>query len=445
MQNQSIDSTSGGEKRFLGISAKSSNQKEPQPNNQTGSGRAFKYMLQRTAQSLLWNSEAEKQHRIIGCHRNVASDGVPVFRAVDGSDARLGNLITCGSVWSCPVCSSKITESRRADMQKAQSAWLLDGGTCLLKTLTFPHEHDMPLAELLDKFGAALDHYKNSKTYKRIFGTAVALIDQAAKKGKPLKHITEGEFQRLGTVRSLEVTNGSNGWHPHVHEVLFMQDDSLLNSQRTQEELAAQWVKSLLHAGLGDQSKINYMLAHAMDIRGGDYVSDYINKFGREPIEVNGWTIAHEVTKANSKTGGAGRKFGDDYHYTPFQLLGFASNGDEKAAGLFVEFSKCFEGKRMNYWTNGLKDWFGLNDIDDADLAEDAQDAKPEEEIVIRLDTQQWRDVLATNARGELLDVARDYGKEGVLLLLEDIKTRPKTHRGWFIDNARPDISRFFH
>ena len=330
-------------------------------------------------------------------------------------------------------------------MQKAQTAWLKDGGSCSLMTLTFPHEADMPLVELLEKFGAALTHFKNSRTYKNMFGTAVAQISQAIDKGKPLKNVIQGEFPRLGTVRSLEVTHGSNGWHPHVHEVLFMEDDALVNCNRAHEILAAQWCESLLKCGLGDRSKINDMLKHGLDIRGGDFVSDYINKFGREPIEINGWTISHEVTKANAKMGKDARQIGGTFHWTPFQLLGHATNGDEKAAALFVEFSKAFEGKRMNYWTNGLKDWFKIDEVEDEDLAAESATEEPDEEFVIRLDREQWKSVLETNARGELLAVAAAHGIEGVEQLLVELKHRPKSHRGWFMDYARPDISRFFH
>lgn len=432
------------ESRFLGISAKSLNAGE-RDNQKNKHARGIKYALQRTAQSLLWNKDADRQHRTCSCHRNVASDGVPVYRTIDGSDARFGNLISCGSVWSCPVCSGRITESRRADMQKAQSAWLMEGGSCSLMTLTFPHTADMPLAELLEKFGQALTHFKNSRTYKNLFGTAVAQISQAIDKGKPLKTVIHGEFPRLGTVRSLEVTHGQNGWHPHVHEVLFMEDDSIEKCHRAHEKLAAQWVESLLKCGLGDRTKLDYMLKHALDIRGGDYVSDYINKFGREPIEVQGWTIAHEVTKANSKMGKGARQIAGDFHYTPFQLLGYATDGDETAAALFVEFSRAFEGKRMNYWTNGLKDWFKIDEVEDEDLAEESAEPEAQEEFVIRLDIIQWRTVLETNARSELLAVAAEYGLQGVEQLLLELQHRPKTHRGWFLDRARPDISRFFH
>lgn len=430
---------------FLGISAKSSNAAIAKQKPQTAiEAKKLKYSLQRTAQTLLYDREANKQHRVCSCHRNVASDGVSVWRKTDGQNARFGNLISCGSVWSCPVCSSKVTESRREDMQKAQSAWLLAGGSCLLNTLTYPHETDLPLTESLEAFSMALDFYKNSRTYKRIFGTALATVEQKIKQNKPLKTVKEGEFPRIGTVRSLEVTHGVNGWHPHVHEVLFMTDAKLLEATRAKDELTHEWVLSLLKAGLGSREKMSDMYQYAWDIRGGDYVSEYINKFGREPMNINGWTIAHEVTKANSKYGRVARRIvGNEEHYTPFQLLNYAMNGDDEAAFLFKEFSANFEGKRMNYWTNGLKDFFGINDKADEEVA--SEEAEPEEEFVIRLDTEQWRDILRTNTRYEVLHIAATRGLDGINDFLEDLKNRPYTHSGQFLDRARPDMDRFFH
>jgi hypothetical protein len=419
---------------LLGIGAKSSNALVKKPKPQTAmESKKMRYALQRTAQTLLYDKAALKQHRTCGCHRNILSaigEGqVGVYQRADR--VRFGNLVSCGSVWSCPVCAAKVTESRREDMQKAQSAWLVQGGSCLLMTLTHPHEVDLPLAEHLTKQSKALDYFKNSRTYKRIFGTATASIEQRIKLNKPLKTVKQGQFQRLGTVRSLEVTHGVNGWHPHCHEVLFMGDDAILKSDIVKEELAACWVGCLLKAGLGDNSKVNEMLEYAFDLRGGDYVSDYINKFGREPLEIRGWTIAHEVTKGHSKQA---RKVGKEWHYTPFQLLAFATDGDHAAAELFKEFSANFEGKRMNYWTNGLKDWFGLNDEDDEELAAESAEPEPKETLVFMLQRTDWQQILRTESRAECLQAAKD----GVIVkFLESLASRPRTHSSVYFNKSR--------
>ena len=77
--------------------------------------KTLRYELQRAAQALMYDPAAFKQARVCGCTRNVKSDRVQVYRTIDGRSARYGNLITCGSVWACPVCSAKITEKRRAE------------------------------------------------------------------------------------------------------------------------------------------------------------------------------------------------------------------------------------------------------------------------------------------------------------------------------------------
>jgi hypothetical protein len=416
---------------LLGSSAKSPNrEKVSKPNAQPPiMAKRLRYALQRTAQSELYDQAADRQHRVCGCHRNIQADGIPVFRNVDGSNARLANVITCGSGWVCPVCNPKITEHRREDLYKAQVEWLKQGGSCMLLTLTTEHEAHESIDAVLARISDAQDRFTNHKFVKKTFGTSTATVMQREAKGKPVVEQIHGTHQRLGYVRSLEVTHGVNGWHPHFHIVLFMHDDSLLTDGTTTQKLAEVWVECLIKAG-ADKHKVNDLLRNALDLRGGDYVSDYILKFGREPIHVNGWTIAHEVTKANSKM--AARNIGGEWHYTPFQLLGYATDGDIEAAALFKQFALAFTGKRMNYWTNGLKDYFGINDIDDEDLAQESTEAEVEEELVIYLNPNEWRQILQSNARAELLEVAAALGREGVIAFLEKLPDRQKTHSGQY-------------
>lgn len=420
--------------RFLGISAKSSDTLKPKRQAKSEADklniRTARYNLQRHSQSLFFDETAEKQHRVCSCHRNLAGDSLAIYRKVDSSDARVSGLVSCGSAWVCPVCNAKITEARREQMQQAITAHAKAGGSCLLLTLTFPHTYEVSLEESLERFADALDRFKDSRTYKRIFGTSLASIAHSEARNKPLKKITPGQHQTIGSVRSLEVTHGQNGWHPHTHQVMFMQNEALLDDRRAIDELTHTWVDALLKAGIGDHSNVNDMLAHALDLRGGDYTADYVNKFGREPGLYEGWTIAHEVTKANSK---AGYKFvNGDYHATPFQLLRASLEGNTEAGMLFREFGRCFEGKRMNYWTNGLKDWFGLNDVADEDLAAENPVEEVGEELVLFLNPQEWKMILAVNARAELIRIAAERGKDGVLDFLDELPRRQATHQSGF-------------
>ena len=101
---------------------------------------------------------------------------------------------------------------RRKELDLAVTAWVKHGGRVELLTLTFPHEADMPLAELMPKFAKALQSFKNSKRYKAITKTA----------------------GRAGNIRSLETTWGANGWHPHVHELVFL-DGEILGKPSSKE------------------------------------------------------------------------------------------------------------------------------------------------------------------------------------------------------------------
>lgn len=415
-----------GEPRLLGISAKSLHKisaKKPKSDYDKLDAKAMRYALQRQSQRIMYDRDSLKQHRVCSCGRDVAGDGVNLYRAVDGSDARYSNLMTCGSVWACPICAAKVTEKRRADLQQAIKNWVGQhpNYNIVLLTLTFPHESWMDLAELLERFAVALQAFKNSRTYKGIFGTP--------------QHL--GEFERVGSVRSLEVTHGVNGWHPHTHDLVFLKKQGLLNSAKAIDELKGAWAKACLKAGLGGNSRISDMFEHGLDIRGGDYSAEYVAKFGHEPKLYDAWSAASEVTKQHSKIGGG-------EHSTPFMLLKWASDGDDTAAALFKEFVDCFDGKRMNYWSPNLRKTLSLGEeLTDDELAADEPEAV-DEELVIRLDVHQWHDVLKRNQRVELLRAAR-LGAQAVFDFLDELPEKPVLNAGYFKDRARPYVSRFFH
>lgn len=365
----------------------------------------MRYSLQRTAQSLLFDPAAAKQKRVCNCCRSTNGDGVDVFRTVDGKNARLGNVIKCGSVWHCPVCGGVITEERKKEVQAGMLSWHLDGGAAYLMTLTFPHTAAQKLENLLALYAKAEQAFKNSRAYK------------AARK----KH------GWVGTIRGLEVTFGLNGWHPHTHVLIFAQDGMLLD-HRTIDALRSAWIAALIKNGLADASQLNDMMAHAFDLQGGDYATDYIAKFGHEPKLFRTWGAAREMTKGHSKIGMT--NLAGNAHATPFMLLAWYQEGDKEAGARFAEYAEAFEGRRMLTWSPGLKKRLLNTDQEASDLDLAEGETMPEEELAARLDGQQWALVLSRNARGELLAIAAELGGEGVAELLDDLATRPATHSG---------------
>jgi hypothetical protein len=355
----------------LGISGKSINRPEKsKPYGVFAPNQALftKHALTRRAGTILFDpaKEVSAQHRTVWCHRGVASPagGVSVYRNVDGSNARLHGVTTCKSVWTCPTCSARICAVRQAELSQAMGAWIGQGGYVFLLTLTFPHERGEALAELLPRFTKAKAHFKNSKTYKRILAKGL----------------------RKGSVSSLEVTLGErNGWHPHQHDLVFCApetfgdtrqgDDGRLAS-RLIDELKEAWYMALRKSGLCEQNEMSDVLAHGLDVRGGQYAAEYVAKFGKEQK----WGLSREVTMHASKVGS------DSKGAHPFQLLAWAEEGDTEAVAQFREYAEAFEGKRMLSWSRGLKK--ALTGTDETTDEQAAEQEMPDEAIAGRIDAE---------------------------------------------------------
>lgn len=417
----------------LGISAKSSDTATGQgfPGDFAGKLKAKveRFMLQRVSQSLLYdhNRPAQGQKRVCWCHRTIvnASADVGVFRVKNGSNARFSGISTCGSVWHCPVCAAKITEARREELQEAMVSHVTQEGAAYLLTLTFPHEADHPLQELMDRFAKALKTFKESDTYKRILGK-------------------DGSASRLGSVRSLEVTVSlENGWHPHTHDLIFcarngleeqmfdgglrMDAEGNLDSSPIQE-LKSAWVKQLFRAGLGEQSKLTWMMERGLNVRGGEYAAQYIAKFGRDER----WGASSELTRPHSKIGAAYEE-GGITHFTPFQLLTWAMNGDGWAVHRFREYADIFQGKRMLSWSPRLKRSLLGTDIEESD-EQLAAAPMPEEAWIGGLTDDQFQVLFSRNKTGEFLRYVAECcvneatAQSDIDDYIAALKETPKTH-----------------
>jgi hypothetical protein len=355
----------------LGISGKSTNRERNQevtgvfvPN----SDRFVKYELTRRAGTILYDpaQEAADQHRTVWCHRGVASanDKVAIYRKTSGASARMHGVTTCKSVWACPTCSAKICAVRQAELAQGMKAWIEQGGYVFLMTLTFPHENGEALSEILPAFTKAKAHFKNSKTYKRILAKGV----------------------RKGSVSSLEVTRGErSGWHPHQHDLVFCTPDAYGDvsqapdgrlSSRLIDELKEAWYMALRKSGLCEQSEMSDVLAHGLDVRGGQFAAEYIAKFGKDQK----WGLSREVTMHAAKVGT------DNKGAHPFQLLAWAEQGDGAAVEQFREYAEAFEGKRMLSWSRGLKK--ELTGADETSDEEAADQEMPEETVAGLIDSE---------------------------------------------------------
>lgn len=326
--------------------------------------RREKYLLQGAARQLRRGLPVTRCLRwtVPECHTKV-------LYAPDHGKAFYGGLETCGSVWECPVCASKISERRRAEVMAAMTSHRAQGGAVLLLTLTNRHHHGDSLPVLLDGQRQALRRMSGGTRASRVLLDAIGCI---------------------GSIRALETTVGANGWHPHSHVLLFVRDG--LDLDRLKRDFYALWLRACLLAGMKAPS-----FEHGVDIRDGAAADKYVTK---GVLDSDGWGLDQEITKGHIKKGRKSSR-------TPFDLLRDYKVGDKQAGALFVEYADAFKGKRQLNWSKGMKKRFAIEEATDPEVAErEEEDAQMGCEISRR----DWGIVLAFDVRAEILEAFEQGG-----------------------------------
>lgn len=299
--------------------------------------------------------------------------------------AHYGKLVTCGSVWACPICCAKIQQRRRPELVQLVEWAYRYGRQPQMITLTFPHTRFDSLADLLSKQTAAFRKLRSGREwmeFKKRYGFA-------------------------GLVRSLELTHGANGWHPHTHELWVT--DCLGEEQREdfKHELLSRWVKCCAAVGLldlGDSKALHAFHLHSIDVRFEVQDSDYLAK----QDDGRAWGVDREIVTSSSK---AGKAKGVHAH----EFLVRQGKGDFLR---YIEYVRAMKGKRQLFWSHGLKATCGVTDKADEVLAvEETEKA----DLLGVLIPEQWRLVLGNAARAKVLDAAESGGWPAVEALLEKI------------------------
>lgn len=334
--------------------------------------------------------ELVPEKRVGWCLRRVAlnvagGDGwVRIMHNSERNTAHYSGLVVCGLLWACPVCAAKISEGRRVELAAAIKA---SGYHAVLVTYTLRHNVSDRLKSLLDD---TLEAYRKLKSGRRWQGV-------------------KASYQWVGSVRSLEVTHGGHGWHPHIHELVLLAaplDDTTRYALLS--ELRDMWLHALAKTG----RDASYLWG--IDVRdAAAEVADYVAKFGREPIEEKRWTLEHELTKSAVKKARRGGR-------SPMQLLWDYGQGDQEAGQLWREYALTFHGRNQLVWSRGLRALLGLGAVvSDAELAKECD---PAARILAELDRNQWEVVLRNEARGELLRVARSGSAAAVFDFLDGLR-----------------------
>lgn len=378
------------------------------PQDETAKSR--KHRLRRVSGKILGG-----EHRTAKCGCTRCAEVVTVGVNKHGS-ANFNGVSTCGSIWTCPVCASKIASKRSVEVKELASAHQKTGFQIYMATFTIRHGLGDDLRHLRTTLASAWDQLVRSAAHKRL----------------------KERFNIIGYVKALEVTHGRAGWHPHLHVLFFTRGlseeaqevdykkdfdevfemhESQLHAENRQRKRDKEeiWSEDEIQAKLTCEAgvlqrdlfrrwrQIMKKRKFSVDFKAFDFVKADDAETAAEYISK--WGAGTEIAKGVEKSGKGSR--------SPWELLDSAGHGDEVAAQLFDEYAKGFHRARHLTYARGLRDLYELEEeqtdeqlamLDDAPEYEDGGE-------VYRFDKSTWSDVVRAKLTGPILD-ATEYAHE---------------------------------
>lgn len=298
---------------------------------------------------------------------------IKLCRGTDTKKAYYHGLMSCGSIWTCPICAAKVSERRRQELKSALQVAKDKDLRAHFVTLTFPHGISDDLNDILTKM---------SQAFKRLSAGKYSVKNSLAR--------LDSNLGIEGFIRAIEVTHGKNGFHPHIHMIVFTNSDTY--SGHLKMVYGESWLRACRLAGLPIPS-----FEHGCTVQDGSFASDYVSK----------WGIEDEMTKSNAKKG-------KTKGLSPWGLLGCVLDGDnpdypaKKAGDLFRVYASSFSGRRQLYWSNGLRKRLELaKEVTDQELVDKIEDDRAS--VLANITVEQWKAIRGKGAQSYLLDLGESH------------------------------------
>lgn len=375
--------------------------------------RGYVYALRDRASEVLFEPKnlLKDQNRVCACgkHKRDKEQSVSVQIDTSTGRAKYNNVIHCGSVWACPVCSFKISQERKRELAEAMKECRSQGLHVAMLTLTAPHYLGDDLREMLKKMSKAKHALWSNRNGREYF---------------------EHEFPMVGHITATEVKySDNNGFHPHYHILLILDKQYKAEDlEIIESDIYELWAEKCVKKGLGKPSR-----EHGVDLKMGsnaeDMLADYIAK----------WGLAEEMTQSHMKVG---KK--NSQSLTMWEVLDLSqmeANIRDKYSYTFKTYTKAFKGRSQLYWSKGLKVLLKVQEeLSDEEIANKEELAEPESEKLdaVSFSNMEWFLVRKYKQTAQVLNlVEADFRRDGkastfesVKRLLHDLKNREVFSRG---------------
>ncbi len=330
-------------------------------------------------------------HRLFGdetrigrCARHPITSNIAFKRT--GGTVHASGLMQCGSVHACPPCAAKIRYRKAEEIDQQAKQHLEAGGGLVFLTVTLPHD----LSDRLDRlWGVVAKAWSSIITGKQYYGNDK---EQGAQE----------RFGIIGFIRAFDLTHGENGWHPHLHILIFLEkpvnelDDEFWELTSWFRHRWTVRIKNLLgrdvHREIGVQTQ---------SVKNASGVGTYVSK------------VNLELARSDLKKG---RAYGSR---SPFQILEDAIDNDLPSdRGLWVEYVKASKGRRVITTSKNVAALYPLGDeLTDEEIANEEQEGQTE----LLIDRSIWTYLLANHQHviNQLIDAQQKHGASKVFRTLK--------------------------
>lgn len=305
----------------------------------------------------------------------------------------------CGLSWVCPICGHKIQTERVEEINNALTEFSKRGYEIYFVTFTLPHYKSEKLKDNVKTVIQSFDRAKNHRRVKEKITKKVSFkitdIDQETGEIKE-KTITKPDFWYL---RSLEITYGLNGWHPHLHGI-FIYPKNEGYAKNHLEAFKAQWIEELRK----NDKNSEFLEKRSFDFRlwDGDFkkLSEYLDKIKfNEGINQEKQdeifsiksnqakrNLSNEIARSQNKNSRDG--------VTPWGILETIKketpwNLPGSPRELFKEYAKAMKGKSM---IQACKYFYSFVNVETKEEAEILQDDETEK-VLFSIEKPLWEKI----------------------------------------------------
>jgi hypothetical protein len=322
--------------------------------------------------------------------RRAAGVGIVVDLKKDSAKRISGfrGLYSCASVWACPRCSAVIGIQRSKEVRGALQKWSTEGAVIPRRT-KYPASR-WPFEKNFDpETGEELEHKVSGTAYVTHEPGDAAFLTLTIRHRRQDKLVDLWEtistaWQKLtrgnsilkrrvpAYIRAAELTHGKNGWHLHLHVLLFVEKGWGDEIKKVRESIFKSWISII--------NDLNFTVTpKGLDLRMLSNAEDEDEVVGRMAQyltkESATWDVAQELTAAHiKKATGKNLSMHQILAVLHAAVTGIETGYTDKEItalrATYMEFELSSHGKRQLTWSNGAKAGLIDEDVSDEELAE---------------------------------------------------------------------------